>query len=395
MSKKQKYFCPMVYNALEIETTGAFSPCCITTKQYRNDDGEKFNVANDSISTVMASQDRKEFVENFDDYFESKCKHCFETEQGGGESKRLREIKYWKYHYNLEIHESLPTFTDDKLQVLDIKMGNTCNLACAMCGPDSSSKWASIFKGMGVESPKVEQWHDKDIFWDDLNAVTKDVTKIEIAGGEPFMIKKQIKLIEHLVENDLAKDIDILWITNCTFWPEKIISHFKEFKMVRIMLSLDNTGKQFEYIRYPAKWDETYGIFLKFKELSDQGIIELGISHSVGLLNAYHLPQFHQWARRNRVKVHNNLILGPIGARELPKSFKQVLLKRFAKTSDPKWQNNPIVGTDNWFVNYFMNDPTPESQYECDYWLNNVLIPSRPNLDFYEAFPELKGYVDV
>ena len=75
MSKKQKYFCPMVYNALEIETTGAFSPCCITTKQYRNDDGEKFNVATDSISTVMASQDRKEFVENFDDYFESKCKH--------------------------------------------------------------------------------------------------------------------------------------------------------------------------------------------------------------------------------------------------------------------------------------------------------------------------------
>ena len=43
----------MVYNALEIETTGAFSPCCITTKQYRNDDGEKFNVATDSISTVI------------------------------------------------------------------------------------------------------------------------------------------------------------------------------------------------------------------------------------------------------------------------------------------------------------------------------------------------------
>lgn len=379
----------MVYNALEIRTYGAFTSCCITSKKFKDIDGRQFNVETDSIKDVWNSDDRKEFVENFDDYFESHCKHCYEIEKGGGESKRLREIEYWKIHYGTE---TLPIFESDKLELLDVKMGNTCNLACAMCQPDSSSKWASVFKSLGIESAKVEQWQEKDVFWDELNMLSKDLKKIELAGGEPFMIKKQIKLIQYLVEHDLAKDIDITWITNCTFWPEKIVSHFKEFKMVRIMLSLDNTGKQFEYIRYPAKWDDTYEIFLKFKELQKQGIINLGISHSVGFLNAYWLPEFHAWAREHEVGVYNNLILHPIGARELPKSFKDVLWDKFSKTTDSSFQNNPIVGTDNWFVKYFMEDRDREQTYD---YIRNILIPSRPDLDFYEAFPELRGHINV
>ena len=30
-------------------------------------------------------------------------------------------------------------------------MGNTCNLACAICGSHSSSKWGSIDKSFGIE----------------------------------------------------------------------------------------------------------------------------------------------------------------------------------------------------------------------------------------------------
>ena len=384
-----KYFCPMIYNALEIRPDGKFSSCCITSKKYKNENNEFFNVSSDKIESVWNSKDRKDFIDAFDDNFKTHCKHCYETEKGGGESKRIREINYWKQYYNTD---KLHIYTADKLEVFDIKMGNTCNLACAMCDPQSSSKWSSIYNKFGLDFTKIEQWHEKDMFWNDLNMISKNLKKIELAGGEPFMIKKQIKLIEYLVENDLAKNIDILWITNCTIWPENIVKYFEKFKFVRIMLSLDNTHEQFEYIRYPAKWSSTYEIFLKFKELQNRGIIELGISHSIGFLNAFYLADFHEWARDHKVKVHNNLILEPIGARELPLSMKKIIYEKLSSTVDPSYQNNPVIGDNNWFINYLMSEASDEDTIKTNNYIRNVLIPSRPDLNFYEVFPELKEF---
>lgn len=379
----------MVYNGLEIRTYGEFTSCCITSKKYEDENGRRYNVETDDVSTVWNSDDRKEFVENFDDYFESHCKHCYEIEKGGGESKRLREIKYWEREY---APEPVPMMDGNTLEMLDLKMGNTCNLACAMCAPDSSSKWASVYKELGIKAAKVEQWQDTDKFWEQLSDISGNVRKIELAGGEPFMIKKQEKLLKFLVESGQAKDVDITWITNCTFWPEKLVKYFTEFKMVRIMLSLDNTDEQFEYIRYPAKWKPTFDIFLKFKELRDAGIIEMGISHSVGMLNAWWLPEFHAWAREHRVNVYNNLILYPIGARELPTEFKQLLFEKLSNHTNTEYQLNPIVGDDNWFTNYFMEDSTDTEKARTRDYINNILIPSRRDMDFYTAFPELKEY---
>ena len=41
-------------------------------------------------------------------------------------------------------------------------MGNTCNLACAICGSHSSSKWGSIDKSFGIEYKPYNKWQDED-----------------------------------------------------------------------------------------------------------------------------------------------------------------------------------------------------------------------------------------
>ena len=56
----------MVYNGLEIRTYGEFTSCCITSKKYGDENGRRYNVETDYISTVWNSDDRKEFVQNFD-----------------------------------------------------------------------------------------------------------------------------------------------------------------------------------------------------------------------------------------------------------------------------------------------------------------------------------------
>ena len=67
----------------------------------------------------------------------------------------------------------------------DLKMGNTCNLACAICGSHSSSKWGSIDKSFGIEYKPYNKWQDEDRFWEDLNNHVEDLNRVELAGGEP------------------------------------------------------------------------------------------------------------------------------------------------------------------------------------------------------------------
>ena len=378
-------FCPLAYNNVEIDSAGYYKPCCISSKRFLIND-ECANAIDYNLPDIMKKSDRNEWIENFDAHYESDCEQCHALESAGGESKRTREIREWN---------SWLKFTKGELQSLDLKMGNTCNLMCAICAPNASSKWASFYRSIDVDPIfGYQRWPDRDDFWNGLNEYAYTIQKIELAGGEPFMIKKQEILIKYLIERDLAKNIDITWFTNCTIWPENLVQYFKHFRYVRINLSLDNTHKQFEYIRYPAKWDETYRVFTKFKELQDAGEINLGISHSIGMLNAYWLPEFHAWAREQQVKVFNNIVMEPLGAQDLPYEFKLQVKQKLEAQTDTSYQENPIVGENNWFVKYMManSSNTPERWQSH---LNKFVIPSRKELDIFDAFPELKEHINV
>lgn len=376
-----KIFCPLATNNIEVDSSGKFKPCCISSKRFEV--GGSIASADDyRIKDIVTSEDRTRWIENFDQYYGSDCQQCYEVEKSGGESKRIREIRYWKEDYK-----------KDELQSLDLKMGNTCNLMCAICAPNASSKWASFYRSIGAD-PNItyQRWPDKNEFWDGLNEIAHSIKKIELAGGEPFMIKKQKILIDYLVEKDLAKNIDITWFTNCTQYPEDIIAKFGEFKLVRIMLSIDNTHEQFEYQRYPAKWNDSYEIFLKYKKLHDEGIIHLGISHTIGLLNIWRLPEFHSWCREHEVYVFNNLVMEPLSAKDLPYEYKLKVKEKLEKCVDPSFQTNPVVGPNNWLINFMMQDGNPSQAFEWCY--NKLVLPSRKDLDAKIIFPELKEILE-
>lgn len=384
-------YCPHVYNALEIHTTGIFKPCCISSKYYRNSLGLIFNAAcGDTVSDVYNSSDRLDFVENFEEYFPEYCKQCYEIEAAGGVSKRLREIEYWNLYHR---PNPAPVITKDQsLEVLDLKLGNTCNLACATCDPASSSKWTSLYKEFNMPTnSSITRWQDSDVFWDNLTINLTDIKKIEIAGGEPFLNKKQKIMLKYLVEHDLAKNIDIAWITNCTQYDEEVISLFKNFKLVRVMVSLDNLGKQFEYMRYPAKWSDSYKIFLKFVELKNANLIELGISHTISLLNIYHLPEMWEFARTHQVNLFNNIVMEPFNCRNLPDSFKKIVKAKLESVTDSSYQTNPANGTNSWLVEFMLQSNEDDSIIARMKDHLQFVNRTRPG-QFESVFPEL---VDV
>ena len=373
-------FCPLITNNIEINTEGVFKPCCISSKRFRVGD----TIANASINTiseVINDNDRANWINNFDQHFKTDCKQCYDVEKSGGESKRQIEIVSWAENY---------TFESDTLQSLDLKMGNVCNLACAICGPHSSSKWGSIAKQqLGYNYIPPDRWHDTSQFWEELVLHVDSIQRIELAGGEPFMIKKQKILIDFLIEHDIAKNVEITWFTNCTIWPDDLISKFMHFKLVKIMLSIDNTDEKFEFQRYPAQWDQCYDIFKKFIDLRDQGLCQVEISHSVSAINILDLPEFHRWCHDNNVRVFNNLVVHPYNAKDLPEDFKNLVIEKFNSHTLVEPQINPVIGENNWLINLMKEPGNTDILRERLY----KVMKTRSGL-FEKAFPELSGYLN-
>lgn len=387
-----KIFCPHAYNALEVRTGGDFRPCCISEKKFCDSNGIPFDAGTSSISDVYNSSDRKNWQENFDLYFEKDCKQCAEVEKSGGESKRLREIKYWNVYYNGDV----PKFdSNSKLELLDLKLGNTCNLACATCSGKSSSKWNSIYHKLkgGWELP-VQKWQDTDNFWESINEISSDLKKVEIAGGEPFMIKKQRIFLNYLVDKNLAKNIDITWITNSTYYEEDIINLFPHFKQVRVMVSIDNTHDKFEYMRWPAKWNDSYEIFKKFNNLKQQGLIDLGISHTISAINILDLPDMWKFARDHKVNIFNNLVMWPFHCKNLPHEFKLKVKERIEQVTDNSYQTNPAGGHSSWLVDFMMQEPDGEDLTNAWKKQLSYVNHTRPG-QFERAFTELAEYIKV
>src|SRR5262249_18085365 len=73
-------------------------------------------------------------------------------------------------------------------------------------------------------------------------------------GGEP-MIEKQVEhILDHLIAQGVAGNIELEFNTNCTILRDAMVQKLLGFKQIRIGLSIDAHGSCYEYIRYPSKW---------------------------------------------------------------------------------------------------------------------------------------------
>ena len=151
------------------------NPCCNmaspvdpdplqTNKNIHNNVEELFNLP--QLQNI-----RTEMLEG---KYPQACQGCYNAEKTMGNSPRLM----------------LDTAVDNRLEWLDIHLGNKCNLRCRMCHPALSNqlnKDAELFEKNGYKYwwssiPDIEP-HDIRI----LYPVLKDITNIRVSGGEPLL----------------------------------------------------------------------------------------------------------------------------------------------------------------------------------------------------------------
>lgn len=184
------------------------------------------------------------------------CHSCFGQEDLGVESHRNYMNR--EFADNVDVDELVAaTGADGGLDAfpfyLDLRFGNTCNLSCIMCSFPISSRLGAG-RTPAWTSAQIDPYRDDDELWETLRANCDRIRYLYIAGGEPFLQRGHLRLLDLLVEAAVAPNIALHYNSNLTMLPDGIFDTLDRFKSVVIAASCDGTRRLFESIRVGASW---------------------------------------------------------------------------------------------------------------------------------------------
>lgn len=137
-------------------------------------------------------------------------------------------------------------FRKKKLQTIQLAISNKCNLKCIMCCEHLSSQFDSS------DTYPCPNIYDKS-FYDELLKHIPTLKEVICAGGEPFLDKGYLDLMDAIVKTNRKCRISI--VTNGTILNERI-KQLVENGNFNINLSLDSCFKEtYERIRLNARFD--------------------------------------------------------------------------------------------------------------------------------------------
>ena len=339
-------FCPLLFQHLATHPHGGVTHCCVA--DHRNAlsssrDGDRYyNLNHDTVHDTMNSESfKKARLEVLDGKKPKACLRCFAEEAKGIKSKRTKETRtYPEYTIEVarEVTDSTGYMKDVQLDFVELRLGNTCNVACRTCNPASSSKWrndydklqsATTFQLTDYNTMEGFRWPEREGFWDDLLQHCDHVKTFYINGGEPMLIKEHFAFLELLVE--LGKtDIKLWYNINMTIMNEKVIELWRKFDNVKVSCSIDDLGIRNEYIRHPSKWDTVMKNFLRLKEEN----FELDITQTVSFMNYSTLGEFYNFFNKeHNTYVYHNIVYDPdiLSPAVLPKVMRNEIHKKFQK----------------------------------------------------------------
>jgi len=273
-------WCPEIYRGVFIDrhndTHIRVAPCCQAQSQLESVD--TFNFETSPYLTRLRDQfdHGKQPVE---------CNNCWKVEKLGHKSRRQSAIEFFDI--------STPTSTV-VLESLDHSATWACNLACIMCGPLSSSTWATELDYTKSELIDIgRQFQKSNNFLDKLDFA--NIKKIHFNGGEPMLNNDQTRLLENLEQQKVLRNTFISYNTNGTIMPnDKIINLWSKARLIKLFFSIDGTDSAFEYIRYPGKWNEVHNNLLEMKKQLPSNVM-FGFNVTVGCYNIFELAEVYHW----------------------------------------------------------------------------------------------------
>lgn len=301
-NKSIKSLCPLPWVHLSYHTDGLQRVCChseSTSYGHSLEDVTPKILEHGSVFEALNSNFMKGIRKKMLDGLQpEQCEVCFSAEIKG--LKSYREDFLNKFEGQMEKFvqrtSSSGGFDSHHVDWIDFSFGNTCNLACEMCSPDYSSQLKKGFKEILDEKSserldRIEAYTSAKKL--KIYPLLKGISKLGFQGGEPLISRDHIPLLEFLVSNGLSKEIELEYNTNLTVLNDSLIDCWKNFKNVKLFISVDDVGESASKIRRGINW-RTF-------DNNVRKVIQENISFkfvvTVQALNVLRLPQIFKFLK--------------------------------------------------------------------------------------------------
>lgn len=233
------------------------------------------------------------------------CETCYQLEAKGGHSDRKTSIEDYGSSAKTIQNIADSDFKVSAPEVLDLRVGNVCNLKCQSCFSNLSiGVYDDIQQAFGNDddlrpSPNHPRKLEAGFTVDQLEEVLSGVKEIKIIGGEPTLSQDWKVLSRYLVEQGFSKNIKVITHTNLTNFDESFFSDLMKFKHASVGLSIDGFSRLNDYLRYPSRWDsiiENLNRVATFFEGSDS--IDCRINTVIQISNFYQLSDLGEFLLR-------------------------------------------------------------------------------------------------
>ena len=272
--------CKMFNHGLTVGPSGAVRPCCAFQVADKNIDFfDNWQLRHAGWNTAS----KRNWLKG--------CEECKVSESITGHSLRT------------SANQIIPEDAEG-IAYWDLKINNTCNLACRMCDGWSSSTWARLVR----ENPELksdnvprlgQKWHRN---LDKILPYMIDAKVVKFTGGEPFLIPQVKTVVDYLIENEISPVVDLMITSNGTVDFSSWIDKFKKFKSTKITISIDSIEKRFEYIRSGASWDQVSQNVVAMQKLTNGTNIKLAVTALPQALNRGYINEVAEWCNQHKIE---------------------------------------------------------------------------------------------
>ena len=283
-------------------------------------------------NTRYKKKKRKEMLEG---KRPAECNFCWNIEDSSNafSDRTFKSAEPWSWDQYEKIKSS--SWNEDyNPRYVEVSFSNTCNLKCAYCGPQYSSKWVEEIEKHGhyhtsTRFNSIEDISGRDempykqteynpyveAFWEWWPDLYPDLHTFRITGGEPLLSPNTFKVLEYIQEHwEQNPNISLAINTNLSV-PQKLIDKLitiaedlvnnNKVRELIIFTSIEATGRQAEYVRFGLNAEEFWSNIDKI--LTKLPKVTVNIMAAFNALSVFTYSELIDKVLHYKKKYHNDV----------------------------------------------------------------------------------------
>ncbi len=314
-------FCVRLWQHMRLIAGGEARVCCAFQGQAVAHDGVPVSTDRQSLMEIWNADTMRELRRDMvAGRLIAGCEWCYSVEKHGGVSIRVKDNIAWEHDWYNDQRSTIDAMMAQAVEndyrlpklpaMIEVEVGNLCNLKCRMCNSFSSSRIAkdavhrhwdgfeySFNDEPGNDKSGSERDHGRirrvgpiEGLFDELPKETgSQVRVLYFLGGEPFLVREIPLLLERLVATGRAPQIGLLFVSNGSIVPDWL-ALAAQFRRLDLGISVDGYADHYEYIRYPGRWSKlahNLQLFKQIPNLSLQVTTTVQVNNALSLTNLF------------------------------------------------------------------------------------------------------------